>query len=160
MVDDLYWLFSTIAQTLAAIVALVGMLAVYRLQIISNSKNQIMNASEKSRIYFHGTPAMSQTPESFVSDWRNYRKNSDNPELDGIVSQLENLIKTDKKIKSDFKPFLFVNLGTILGSLFAIPFLESLFCEKLLVIVLTIAIVGVCFYLTIKLTLSLLSPKE
>jgi len=37
-IDDLYWFFSTIAQTFGAIVGVVGMLTVFRFQLIELAK--------------------------------------------------------------------------------------------------------------------------
>jgi len=67
--QTLYWLFSTVAQTLGAIVGIIGMLTVYRLQNIPNQKRQIMEDSSSYRQYFFGLAAKSQTPEKSAEDW-------------------------------------------------------------------------------------------
>ena len=78
--DRLYWLLSTIAQTLGTIVGFIGMLTVYRLQLISNYMTKIMEESEGARKIFFVHPGIiitDQTPEQFIAQfeiWLNERR--------------------------------------------------------------------------------------
>ena len=63
--DTLYWLFSTIAQTYGAILGVIGMLMVYRLQNLSTIIKERMENSLIQRKQHFGEPSYSQSPEEF-----------------------------------------------------------------------------------------------
>lgn len=65
--DSLYWFLSTTAQVLATIVGLLGMAAIYKLQLITNSIDGLMKASLNSRRLKWGHLAHYQKPEQFIS---------------------------------------------------------------------------------------------
>ena len=64
--DMIYWLFSTIAQTIAAIIGLIGMVTVYKIQLIRNSSKEIMDWTLTLRKYVYGIDALRHTPHVFL----------------------------------------------------------------------------------------------
>ena len=71
--ETLYWLFSAIAQTLGAVVGIIGMLAIYKFQLISNHIRTLMENSAHLRGSFFGNKHVSQTAEQFVEEWSKKR---------------------------------------------------------------------------------------
>ena len=68
--EALYWFFSTIAQTLGAIVGVVGMLTVFKLQNITASMQQLVdNTLNQRSAIFEGEKALNQTPKDVVTDF-------------------------------------------------------------------------------------------
>lgn len=68
--EDLYWFFSTVAQTLGAIVGVIGMLTVYKLQNVTTSMQQLVDVTFNQRSsIFGGEKALNQTPEDVITDF-------------------------------------------------------------------------------------------
>ena len=64
--NDLYWFFSTVAQSLGAIVGVVGMLTVFRLQNLENYIKGIMDRSLEIRLMLFGDIIVNQKTEDFI----------------------------------------------------------------------------------------------
>ncbi len=132
MTDDaLYWLFSTIAQTLGAIVGVIGMLTVYKLQLIANNIRQRMEGSVESRKVYYPDTFFSITPEEFVESWFNLREpdsvQSDHSDsLDIVAALLNRLLANRKEIISGFLYFLIPNLSFIVLSILGLLHCNSL----------------------------------
>ncbi|MBW1754372.1 MAG: hypothetical protein JRJ46_15110 [Deltaproteobacteria bacterium] len=130
--DDLYWLFSTIAQTLGAIVGVVGMLTVFRLQNISNTIREYYRSSEDARNIFG--LRFTKNATFFIEEWGKYKKANpqildktdhdynEAKDLDIIKDEIKQLMLRRAKIKSKFIESLIVNLIIIFGSIAIIPF--------------------------------------
>ena len=61
--DALYWIFSSLVQSLAALVALLGVVIIFKLQTINNREDRIleeMSKSHSSFIYFVGVTAVQE----------------------------------------------------------------------------------------------------
>ena len=66
--DTFYWLFSTIAQTYAAIVGIMGMLTVYRLQTLSRYREDCRKRTEGPAhdVFDYEVEAYGLPPEDLV----------------------------------------------------------------------------------------------
>ncbi|MBW1752741.1 MAG: hypothetical protein JRJ46_06485 [Deltaproteobacteria bacterium] len=133
MIDqDLYWLFSTVAQTLGAIIGVVGMLTVYRLQNISNTIRDHYHSSEDARNIFG--LRFTKNATFFIEQWGKYKKANpqildktdynynEAKDLDIIKDEIKKLMLRRAKIKSKFVESLIINLIILFGSIAIIPF--------------------------------------
>ncbi|NIO20879.1 MAG: hypothetical protein GTN76_09115 [Candidatus Aenigmarchaeota archaeon] len=70
--DTLSWLFSTIAQTYGAIVGIMGMLTVYRLQTLSRYREDCRKRAEGSAhdVLDYEVEACGLSPEDLVEKWQ------------------------------------------------------------------------------------------
>ena len=94
--DQVYWLFSTIAQTLAALVGVVGMVIIYKFQTIGNTERSIMNESSNIRMSVFGEKAINQNPSTFIKDYSKLKEkgfSSDNPYYESVKNFTERLAK-------------------------------------------------------------------
>ena len=141
--DDLYWLFSTIPQTLGAIVGIIGMLTVYKLQIISTSIKDLTDHTNvlPEELYYSDTYPID--PEHYREKLKNkYSKlfvpaSEDVPpvsvEEEQIIifyNQLDNLLEIRKSIRIRFLFFLVPSISTIAISIGFIPFSDELSLHK------------------------------
>jgi len=127
--ESAYWFLSTIAQTLAAIVGLIGMVTVFKLQMIKNSINELMTASRDLRNYHYSSSvAAPQISADFVEKFESETlknhpldtyKGWDDPqkELYGSYKRIKHLMAQKKKIIRYFKIFVFVYMFSIFFSL-------------------------------------------
>ena len=67
--DDLWWLFSTIAQTYGAIVALFAMLVVYRLERLNRISDDCWKRAEEPVKYLRGEEAVGVSAEDYIDKW-------------------------------------------------------------------------------------------
>jgi len=172
---DLYWLFSTIPQTLGAIVGVVGMLTVFDLQNISNTIRDHYHSSEQYRKYFN--LRFTKNAMDFIEVWEKYKK--DNPkivdknqhhydhvkELDSIKDAIEELLEQRANIKPKFIDSLIVNLIIIFGSIAIIPFSKIMIETKIYYVVAPVVLfvyLPYSFYLTYLLCAELIKdpPKD
>lgn len=98
--ESLYWLFSTIAQTYGAIVGIIGMLTVYRLQTLSNQIENSRKNSEESVKVLVGLDVSLLEAEDLVEVWRNKtqdeRKILKQPRADIIDREVKKIIRCIK----------------------------------------------------------------
>lgn len=133
--ETLYWFFSTLAQTLGALVGVVGMLTVFRLQNIYNSINSAMKGSSDLRRSCYGSPYhLSQTTEQFIETWpekiereSNLLSHDTGKDLHKTYKYLIYQISLVPKIRRSFYLFLLSNLTVIFSSLICILFMEKIF---------------------------------
>lgn len=112
--DDFYWFFSTIAQTLGAIVGVIGMLTVFRFQNLTNSMQHHLDGTFKQRFqYFGSEKVYNQTPEVFINDFedkfpdidttrKKLKDASSFSDMYNAYRQISSLSKTYKKIRNRF----------------------------------------------------------
>ena len=155
--NTLYWLFSTIAQTYGAIVGIIGMLTIYKLQLISNSVGGIMERSER---YRSAHPPIRDldlpTAKDFYNKWPEYRKTATKrlvPEaaknrLDIFHKQLGILFDLRDEIKNEFWVFIGIHLTIIILCVLGIfasrvlaPFSNPILC--FIIIILKISIIDI-----------------
>jgi hypothetical protein len=135
--EDLYWFFSTLAQTLGAIVGVVGMLTVFRLQNLTTSMQRHLDATHIQRNnIFGGEKAFNQTPEDVINDFTKKYPDFDLTKFKSESSvsilyygyqQILKLFNTFKKIRYRFlRVFLPFQLLAIFSSLALLPFSRNL----------------------------------
>jgi len=150
----LFWLFSTIAQTLGAIVALVGMLAIFRLQVLHNRIRGIMNSTRD--LIKGGIPYDIDKYQAKLIKKSDKLRTNDPPLANGYLQVANDIKSADaqrNEIIKQFKPFLYIHLAIILASLIVLPFCRSfeLFVTIFLVALLAIIALGFAFYFTVRL---------
>jgi len=122
--DTLYWLFSTIAQTYGAIVGIIGMLTIYRLQTLSNQMENCRKNAEESVKISVGLNMSLLDAENLVKAWINkpqdqIRKIKESS-LDRFniinreVEKINKCIKQRNDIRHDFKSFIFSHVSMII----------------------------------------------
>lgn len=130
--DTLYWLFSTVAQTYGAIVGVIGMLTVYRLQNLSNFIKEAMDKSIDRRNYYLGETIYGQDPRWFIEAWhkrkesREIRNPDDKKFLDSLSDDLSRALDQTEKIKMRGIRFLLAHLFIIIFSILALLFSKAL----------------------------------
>jgi len=143
----LYWLFSTIAQTYGAIVGVIGMLTVYRLQILSNYIKEAMDSTKKRRESHFAEAAYGQDVKEFIEGWNNRKTSSrefDKNDIKFLTEASDNLRRTldqIEKIKVRGINFLLTHLIIIVLSIVALLFCGIL--EKHIIIsIFTLLLIG------------------
>lgn len=123
-IDYLYWFFSTIAQTLGAIVAVGGMLAVYRLQMLYNRIRDIMKDYEQLLQKALSLPisGIPRDLDNFIKACRRVNKYG----VDIGADKIEEADSQRNKIIQQFKPFLLIHLEIIFASIIALPLCKLL----------------------------------
>ena len=131
----LYYFFSTFAQTFGAIVGLMGILTVYRLQQLNTRLEKIWEPYVPFIAESIGSDADGITPFNLPQLWEHAKKRVTQEggsleeahlETNAAVLKTEPLIKTIHTSKDRFILFLILNVSTILLSLLLIPFCEIL----------------------------------
>lgn len=132
-IDYLYWFFSTIAQTLGAIVAVVGMLSIYRLQVIyGRIKDLVKDNKERFTVVTDLRITPPHDPVEFAEscitickaiDSKSDAVSSDtvSHDLHKAADEILDIVKHRKKIIQQFTPFLIIHLGIIFASIIALP---------------------------------------
>ncbi|MCK4905479.1 hypothetical protein KAS42_04490 [bacterium] len=107
--EHLFWTFSTVMQSFVALGALLGMVAVFRLQIINNKSDIIALSLRKPIIYFRGMPASTYLPEDILCEGNKILKEEGNKvgsEIKLGLPQLEKLFDEEKNIKKQIVDFV------------------------------------------------------
>jgi hypothetical protein len=135
--ETLFWLFSTIAQSYGAIVGIIGLLVIYRLENQSRLRGSIMTsllAVNVIREAFVNVKVTGWLPE----DMSHYFHNPD-PETKKNIDSLKNNIRFDLKdgitkidrsvklgteIRQRLKSFVSFHLGLIIGPIILIHFVS------------------------------------
>ena len=161
--NDLYWLFSTIAQTLAAIVALVGMVCVYRFQGIHTSKWNILQNSMEVRWSYFTEDSYTQNAEKFLealSKKKGIGDQRDLAKLNAVKCGLVELLESQAEIRLKFIIFLLFNLTVILLCISALPFCKDLVSWGIPTVILTVTTLAESFVLTGDLCISLIPRRR
>ena len=160
--QDLQWLFSTIAQTLGAIVGIIGMLTVYKLQTIANYMKESMEETVQFRRDFFGMESYSQTPDQFVENWPQVKEGLDDvmtqkrKVLDRLAIDLTRLSAARNQLISRFFLFLIPNLSFVVLSILGLLYCHSLAPMGTMIAVLTGIAMLFTFCSTIYLCYSLI----
>lgn len=169
--DRLWWMYSTIAQTLGAIVAVVGMVTVYKLDRIGNSIGRIFD-----RIYNFATVGaidfarrgdlLTMGPGKWIFMYREVWPN--NPlfqkmteelkfELKILTNAMEKEEQSRIKIKKTFVfYFLIPNLVTIVGAVGGLTFSDFYLQYKSVIYTITFELFLYCLIATLILSRLLL----
>jgi hypothetical protein len=124
-VDSVYWFNSTVAQTLAALVGVIGMVTVYKFQLIENSKRDIMERTFDWRKRLFGPDTAIQTPDSLIKDLEGYEGGMANPYflmLKEYTPRIINLRALSSGLRKIFMWFIIINLYVIFVSIVFIVF--------------------------------------
>lgn len=131
--NTLYYLFSTLAQTFGAIVGLIGILTVYRLQQLNTRLEKIWEPYIPFIAEAVGGDADGITPFNLPLLWEHTKKRvtqeggsleKSHLATNTVILKTEPLINSINTSKDRFILFLILNLSTILLSLLLIPFCE------------------------------------
>lgn len=160
--EALYWLFSTIAQTLGAIVGLIGVFSVYRIQVLRKGQDEIMERSLPARKRFFGLSAAGQSQTQFYTRWGDVdeAKKQQHPEeasiLNRAIDELTLVMLSRDIIISNFRLFLTINVLAIFACVLALPYCNVLVRLSTWTILGTILVFGVCMAITVRLSFSLI----
>jgi hypothetical protein len=160
--DALYWLFSTIAQTLGAIVGLIGVFSVYRIQVLRKGQDEIMERTLSARKLFFGLSATGQSQSQFYTRWGEVAesKKQQNAEQTAILNramdELTLVMLSRDIIVSNFRLFLTITILAIFASVLALPYCDVLVRLSSWTIFGTLFIFGVCMIITVRLSFSLI----
>lgn len=123
--EQFFWLFSTIAQTYGALIAVIGMLVVFRFQNISSYISTVHQKHLVIRRGYFGDKAYSQSPDKFIEDWA--ERKDDKPDSDEII--LEKLCEDlsahynqRSELRKRFLIFFFGHMLILVLSITAIMF--------------------------------------
>lgn len=168
----LYWFFSTIAQTLAVIVAVIGMLIVYRLQNISQCISMIMNNSYEHRLSLFKGRVVTQRAEEFIEDIEsknieleeaeNQRRRppfsvQDLRQATTAANEIILLSKERDLVKRTFFIFLIPHLAAILIPIILLPYANILATFSKMIIILFAIVFIYTFYSIYKISKILLA---
>jgi hypothetical protein len=160
--DAMYWLFSTIAQTLGAIVGLIGVFSVYRIQVLRKAQEETMERTLAARKIFFGLSATGQSQSQFYTRWGEIDEanKQQHPEQAGILNRaiddLTLMMLSRDLIIINFRLFLTINLMTIFASVLALPYCVVLVRLSTWTIIGTLVVFAVCMILTVRLSFSLI----
>jgi hypothetical protein len=146
----LYYTFSTISQTFAGAIALLGAFALYRLQQISSEIVELGDSSfsfyinnSKNKIDLENKRLKGQYRE--VLDYIKSNPLDDLPEaIERYLGKLDKLLIYKEKILTLFKVSLILTLGLILYSIVMLPFVPQIvkhLCPSAATISVTIAFI-------------------
>ena len=130
--DGLYWLFSTIAQTLGAMVGLIGMLTIYKLQTLSTQMNDFRRNYEVELKYFCGNDIIGVKTENLLKIMSentpnpNMRSKSELDAFNRIRDRLNESKTTRILIRETFLNFLIPNITLIGLSMAVIPITDGI----------------------------------
>jgi len=147
--DTLYWLFSTVAQTYGAIVGVIGMLTVYRLQNLSNFIKEAMDNSKDRRLNYFGEAIYGQSPQGFIAAWREHKQThevwnaGDKNFLDKFSDDLSRGLEQTEKIKMRGIRFLRIHLLIIIFSILALLFSKTLGEHSSIAVLVLVLLFGV-----------------
>lgn len=153
--ESLNWTFSTIAQSMIALIAFMGIFVVYRIQIINQEKTRVFEAIvNKLRLRDIEIDGLTNklVIEKLDEEIKGIKERNDktNDILINIHSQYFKLVKNDKKVKRRFFYFFIPTVIAIIVSLFSLPFITFLtsFAKLILLITTFFVILFSLFLLT------------
>ena len=135
--DTLFWLFSTIAQAYGAIVGIVGLLVVYRLdnqnRLRESIRQRLIDPPRKYLPGLFGALAYGWSPEQITYYYHNpqtqqqedtllrLKKNTEDwGYLKNEVERIDASVKMGASIRTDFKSFMKFHIPIIIVSIFLI----------------------------------------
>ncbi len=166
--DTMMWIFSTVSQTLGALVAVVGMVSIYKLDRISNSIGKIfegirvavingkMTTIEIEKLYSYGVKAWIEDYPETHEKIKRFNRSS---EIKGLTQEMEKEYKSRRKIIDNFKIFLKTNLIVICGSIVFIIIGEHVYVSmtsKWILYIIVVSSLIYCLYTTYNLSQSIL----
>ncbi len=134
--QDLQWLFSTMAQTYGAILGIFGMISLYRLETNSNKIESSRDRAEQHLLSFPDTKAtIGSSPEDIVGRWKGiskekkelFRKSSPQGFLviHNAVGRIERYMNWSAKTRKWFIIFIVVHVIIITASIFGLVYISK-----------------------------------
>jgi len=163
----LYYLFSTLAQAYAALLGVMGMFAVYRLQGLRELRRSVRDRLVPHAKMFFSEDPTSMDAETLVDRWPNEVSKQDltcdnqllkdhiqrgNPEVESIKTAM---IRA-RAVRDSFKCFMGYHVPLIGISMLLLLFAERLKCYWTLILIILIAVLSVSSWLIWKVALALL----
>jgi len=145
--DVLFWTFSTIIQSFVALLALLGMVAIYRLQSLESELNHLCDTIRIYVEFFIGLAAKAYTQEEIINACNKISRESQNTssvERNQVVrtnQRLDEIIKNRKKIKTDTLRFVELTIFIVFISLVFLPWTPGISEHNLGPLFLTIVVV-------------------
>jgi len=149
--DLLFETFSAVIQTFVSVMALLGMVGVFKLEILNSKINNLAESAKRLLVYFRGPPGQYLLPEDVLEEGeRIIGKNHPGSEgkvtrLKTVVAKLRNFYTTAKEIKTcllDFLIFTSLAIGLTIIFLATTPLISKYYLgipTLVLVVILSIA---------------------
>ena len=125
--DTLYWLFSTVAQTYGAIIGVMGMLVIFRLQNFSTLRGSIITSLKEPMLSIFGREALGIQSKDIIKSWTEYpdakktqmQKHSRDYHtiMNNQVKRLRENLEWSAQIRSRFYFFMAYHLAFIVVSI-------------------------------------------
>ena len=158
--ETLYWLFSTVAQTYGAIVGILGMLVVYKLQHLSTTIIELRQDYKDTIRFFFAMQSINMSDNHLVISWDQIsdarESTPEKNEMDDLITTLKPLLHKSNEIRREFKIFILPHLLLIILSILSLlvcDYLATLNAGATAVILVTVfsmsflMIVSFCFLL-------------
>ena len=160
--EALKWLFSSIAQTYGALVGILGMLVVYKLQLIANMIREIRQKYMGAIYHFFGLESYVITDRQLVKSWKSIAKDQEvTPEkntMDDFAKTIEPLLHKSNEIRSEFTRFLVPHLALILTSIILLLITDQIATLDFgIVIGLLIVLLAISFIMILSLCITLIT---
>lgn len=167
--NTIYYLLSTLAQTYAAIIAVVGAISVFRYQRVLSLQESSWDEIEKDLLSL-GCAAQ---PHSLTEDGLRWLCELDEERKECLkkkdISAYSNVMKEKpwlemyrewlEKMRKSLKSYMIFHTGFIFACIFFIMFSTFLVSNKGLMFVILAILLAASLYITRKVYLSLLTPK-
>ena len=118
--ETVYWVFSTMAQTYAAILGIIGMLTIYKLQNLYNSKKDAVKQADNPSRKLFSVNVYTKTPEELVEWWESGARDigishyhNDMEIIDRAIGKIKQINTVKGGIKKSFLFFLYSHLVII-----------------------------------------------
>lgn len=121
--DLIFWTFSTIIQSFIAFIALLGMITIYKLQILDNNKRSIAESMRGIISHYRGyRPSMAYTTDKIIKDIKGLTDDSSNKDtaLSQANEEFKNINKNEFEIKNQAKRFFELTITLIIVTLIAL----------------------------------------
>lgn len=137
--DTMFWVFSTISQTMAALIAVVGVVVVFRIDSMSRSVTRLIDKNLDSLEFLKGPGALRSEAESMVKFVEHYDKHekqdlkgNDKLAIEGkVVRFWRSSEKRFAEVKATLKWFFVYGIATTGLCLVLMPFTKLISsCSK------------------------------
>lgn len=149
--DTLYWIFSTISQTLAALIAVVGVVVIFRIDQMSRGVTRLIDKNLDSLIKTKDRGALRTEAEALVKFQKHYDEN-ESKDINGhddlategkVVRHWRLAEKQFIDIKRNLRWFFILSLITLALSLSAMPFAKCIAeCKTVSIVLVASVIIG------------------
>lgn len=119
--DLLFWTFSTVVQSFVAFVSLLGMVVIYRTQIIQRNKENLAESMREYLVQYRGQGCRGYTTNKIIKDIKGLAENPNDDALTRADLEFSNLEKDENKIK---KTAIFFFCSTIFLLIFSLVLLS------------------------------------